>query len=272
MAEPDLDLELDHRYRQEADRLRASLLRASHGDRQLADDVAQESWLRAIRYWPSHGVPDRPAAWLRTVARNILFDEHRRRPGVPLDHVPAGTLQAPDEGAALETREQHTILHAALAELPPDGRYLIESHYFAGHSLARIAEGLDLSERAVERRLRRTRLRLRTVLESRGVTTAELRGFEPTLALSLSTIVKAIFMTALLPFLLAIVIYAIGRAFYARRTQRSRIVGRLAGGIFLIVLATFGARHPLGLQVFGAGMFLFGCWEWWRMRVVRAEG
>ena len=64
------------------------------GDRALAEDVTQEAWLRAVRAWRRKGIPDKPLAWLTTVARNLIVDQLRRAPPLPLEAVSANDLLA----------------------------------------------------------------------------------------------------------------------------------------------------------------------------------
>ncbi|MGH7583253.1 MAG: RNA polymerase sigma factor, partial [Gemmatimonadales bacterium] len=67
------------------------------GDRDLAEDVTQETWLRAVRAWHASGVPREPVAWLTTVARNIIANHFRRGARQPLDeshHQVAATADA----------------------------------------------------------------------------------------------------------------------------------------------------------------------------------
>ena len=51
-----------------------ALLAATTGDLALAEDVLEDAFERALRTWPTAGVPDNPEAWLLTVARNRLRD------------------------------------------------------------------------------------------------------------------------------------------------------------------------------------------------------
>ena len=48
------------------------------GDASLAEDLVQDTWMRALDSWPARGVPDEPLAWLVRVARNSLIDHFRR--------------------------------------------------------------------------------------------------------------------------------------------------------------------------------------------------
>ncbi len=65
-----------------------ALLAASTGDLAAAEDALADAFERALRTWPSRGVPDSPDAWLLTVARNRLRDQWksaRAQRDVPLD-------------------------------------------------------------------------------------------------------------------------------------------------------------------------------------------
>src|SRR5438309_11707047 len=69
----------DHLFRHEAGKL-ISVLTGIFGINrlQLAEDVVQESLIRALRMWPYTGVPKNPAAWLTQTAKNLALDVIRR--------------------------------------------------------------------------------------------------------------------------------------------------------------------------------------------------
>src|SRR5947208_4283013 len=69
----------DDLFRQEAGKL-ISVLSGIFGINrlQLAEDVVQESLIRALRTWPYTGVPKNPAAWLTQTAKNLALDLIRR--------------------------------------------------------------------------------------------------------------------------------------------------------------------------------------------------
>ena len=76
-----------------------ALLAAATSDLAGAEDALADAFERALRTWPSQGVPGNPDAWLLTVARNRLRDEWksaRAQRAVPLDAVP-DTLAHIDE-------------------------------------------------------------------------------------------------------------------------------------------------------------------------------
>src|SRR5690242_16319534 len=98
-------------YRETIDGLYAYVYRGSLGDRTLAEDVTQETWLRAVRGWRRHGAPDKPLAWLITVARNLLASYYRRRRPVPLDTVAhIEVLAALDAGRPAESAAATAVI------------------------------------------------------------------------------------------------------------------------------------------------------------------
>ena len=56
----------------------ATLIRSARGDFDAAEDALADAIARAVEKWPLDGVPDRPGAWILTVARRLLVDNARR--------------------------------------------------------------------------------------------------------------------------------------------------------------------------------------------------
>src|SRR5438270_12494803 len=78
-------------YEQHASPLLGDALRLSNADRQRAEDIVQETVLRAWRHpatFEHH--PDAVRPWLFTVARNIAVDAHRARRARPPEAGPEG--------------------------------------------------------------------------------------------------------------------------------------------------------------------------------------
>jgi RNA polymerase sigma-70 factor, ECF subfamily len=73
----------------------ASLI-ASLGDFDLAEDALQEAYVAALEHWPKVGLPDRPGAWLLTVARRKAIDRARREGLRREKHEAAARLEARD--------------------------------------------------------------------------------------------------------------------------------------------------------------------------------
>jgi len=154
-------------YRETIGALYGYVSRNCGGDRTLAEDVTQETWLRAVREWRNRGLPDQPIAWLTTVARNLLVSYYRHKQPVALEPGQADeALAALDEGRAAESSARTAVVCHALAKLPVAEAQLLEAFHFEDRRMSQIAETLGLSERAVEGRLRRARQRLRRELEA----------------------------------------------------------------------------------------------------------
>jgi RNA polymerase sigma-70 factor (ECF subfamily) len=75
----DIPSELEHLFRHESGRLVATVARIfGLHNLALAEDVVQDAFSRALEVWKIRGVPDNPAAWLMTAARNRALDALRR--------------------------------------------------------------------------------------------------------------------------------------------------------------------------------------------------
>ncbi len=136
------------------------------GDRSLAEDVTQEAWLRAVEAWGRKGMPDHPLAWLKTVARNLVFNYYRRVRPVSLDALPPGLEATTNEdGLDWGSPDHASLVSWGLARLRPAQARLLEAFHLEGLSVEEVARETGLSQRAVEGRLRRARQKLRKQLE-----------------------------------------------------------------------------------------------------------
>jgi RNA polymerase sigma-70 factor, ECF subfamily len=141
----------------------------TNGDRAQAQDVVQETMLRAWRHpevLDGARGPVRP--WLFTVARHIVVDEwrrHRSDRDVPLE---LGAEAAEDDrtDAVLDT----WIVGDALTRLSPDHRAVLEQCYFQGRSTAEAARVLGVPEGTVKSRAHYALRALRLALQEMGVT------------------------------------------------------------------------------------------------------
>ncbi|MFF1573814.1 sigma-70 family RNA polymerase sigma factor [Leifsonia sp. NPDC058292] len=139
------------------------------GDRAMADDVVQETLLRA---WRRPAVLDQTQnsarAWLFTVARHLVIDDRRSARAI---HE-LGTETLPERGGR---DESDAVLDAwlvsdALAELSVEHRAVIVHAYYGGRSIAEISRELDIPEGTVKSRLHYGLRALRLALQERGVT------------------------------------------------------------------------------------------------------
>lgn len=133
-------------------------LRRFVGDAGLAEDLAQEVFLRAWLHAPRDVSPERQRAWLYRVARNAAIDALRaRRP-----HDDATLLDSLDEtaAAAVEDHDERLAIEAALAQLPARERALVTLQ-FAGFGPTDAARLLQTTPEAARKRLTRARERFR---------------------------------------------------------------------------------------------------------------
>ena len=88
-------------FRLEGARVLAGLIRR-FGSFELAEDALQDACAKALAVWPREGMPDRPAAWLTTVAQRRALDALRQQRGAPLslDELPEVAAGMADEPAA----------------------------------------------------------------------------------------------------------------------------------------------------------------------------
>ena len=142
----------------------ANFVRGIERDRDAADDIVSESFVRLIEEIRKGRTPDQPRAWLHRVAANLSIDRGRRRTvvgrflGRLVDH---DTAPPPDDEVLRgETRRE---VRDALATLPVDARtaLMLAAHGFSGRD---IAETLGRSELATRSLICRARLRLREQL------------------------------------------------------------------------------------------------------------
>ncbi|MEU9884314.1 sigma-70 family RNA polymerase sigma factor [Sphaerisporangium sp. NPDC051011] len=119
-------------------------------DPHLAQDLAQDTFVKATRAllgWRGES----PAAWLLSIARNVLID-HVRRNRVEL------ALPVPDEPAAAGEPIADTVAVRDVLDRLPDGqRRLLALVYFDGFSLAEVAAMTGRSTSSIKTALWRAR-------------------------------------------------------------------------------------------------------------------
>ena len=142
-----------------------SFLTSATRDRDLAEDILQETFLQLIRETRAGRTPHNVRAWLYRVASNLVISKARRRAvaGRWLTHlVQRDTTEAAD--AEILRQERHGDLERLLAHVSPDERLglLLAAHGFSG---AEVAIALGRTDGATRTLLCRARLRLRKVIE-----------------------------------------------------------------------------------------------------------
>lgn len=150
--------ELDQLYRGHRDAVYHSLLRDLR-DPHEAEDVTQTAFLQAYGSVLRGRRPERPRAWLLTIADNLRRRRFQRSQGRPR-HVPLDQVEV----AAPETPSA-TELGAALGELPPQQRSALVLREVAGLSYEEIAHRLGVTVGSVQMLLFRARRSMRERLD-----------------------------------------------------------------------------------------------------------
>ncbi len=137
-------------------------------DDALADDLAQETWLVALKHPPEAGLPVRP--WLAQVVRNLVRmkarGERRRRQREDTSHKEAQVEEAADSPAQLvEQVETQRMLAGLVVDLEEPFRSTVLLRYHQGLSAADIAARQQVPAGTVRWRLKTGLDRLRAALD-----------------------------------------------------------------------------------------------------------
>ena len=148
------------------------LVRRKLGDALLAEDIAQETFMKALRQMDRVDDSFNFGGWVHTVARNLCFDELRRRQrdlradsgddddtdllaGLP------STAKSFDPVLVQESNEVRRQVWAVSQRLPEKYRLVLTLRELQDLSYRQIARSLKMSESAVETLLYRARLRFK---------------------------------------------------------------------------------------------------------------
>jgi RNA polymerase sigma-70 factor (ECF subfamily) len=149
-------------------------------DRALAEDLAQDTFIKVLNALESYRSEFRFSSWIFKIANNVSIDHLRKRElntlsldGAPdartPDEVEATALQAVDRTesplAELESRELGGMIERAVAKLRPEYRACILLRHVEGRTYEEIAETLDLPLGTVKTYIHRARHELREYLE-----------------------------------------------------------------------------------------------------------
>ena len=156
-----------------------SLLYRMVRDRELAEDLSQETFVKALNAIESYRPEYKFSSWLFKIANNAAIDHLRRREldtlslegsphAVTPDAVEATALQIGDRGEnpldIVEAKELGGEIERAIAQLRPEYRACILLRHVDGRAYEEIAEMLDLPLGTVKTYIHRARNELRRLL------------------------------------------------------------------------------------------------------------
>lgn len=148
-------------------------------DRQLAEDLSQETFIKALNAIGSYRPEYKFSSWIFKIANNAAIDHLRRREldtlsldGAPHaatpEEIEATALQVGDKGETpleeLEARELGSAIERAIGQLRPEYRACILLRHVEGLAYEEIAQSLDLPLGTVKTYIHRARHELRDLL------------------------------------------------------------------------------------------------------------
>ena len=144
-----------------------------------AEDVVQETYVRAFTHLAEFRGESSLSTWLSRIAMNEALGRLRReRPGIEISSLPQGTLEAQiiqfplasaadDPEKSMAQREIQHVVKGAIDELPEPFRLVFMTRVVEGMTIEETADILDLKPETVKTRLHRARVMLRDNVEKK---------------------------------------------------------------------------------------------------------
>ncbi len=162
---------IDHLFRRESGKMVSYLTRIfGLGRLNMAEDVVQDTLIKAMETWPLRGLPDNPSAWLMRAARNraidlIRRDTHFKFVTPELTHLLRLREEEGEEGPVpakeIQDDQLRMMFSCCHPELSPDAQVTLILKTLCGFSVSEIAHAFFTQEDAVEKKLGRARKTLR---------------------------------------------------------------------------------------------------------------
>ena len=167
MTATDVHRTIEALWRMESARLIAAMARRVR-DVGLAEELAQDALVSALEQWPAAGIPDNPAAWLMTTAKNRAIDQLRRRRMLEGKHallghelereqqLSAGSIEASAEDVIGDDLLR-LIFIACHPVLSTEARTALTLQLIGGLSTAEIARAFLVPEATIAQRIVRAK-------------------------------------------------------------------------------------------------------------------
>lgn len=157
-------------FRQESGKINAvlvKLLGIQHID--LANDIVQDSLLKAMNYWSYKGIPDNPTAWLYRVAKNKAIDYLRRQkkfqeisPTLQSEYTLAPTVEQFFLPQEIEDSQLRMIFTCCHPSIPEEASIALVLKTLCGLNTQEIAKAFLSSEDNIAKRIYRAKEKIRT--------------------------------------------------------------------------------------------------------------
>ncbi len=160
---------VDHLFRHQSAKIVSMLTRIfglAHLD--LAEDVVQETLLKALRQWPFHGVPQNPGGWILQTAKNLAIDTLRREASFR-DKAEAIAYQIEQDMCSPDEYDKNELQSDQLAmmftcchpSLPREVQIALTLKTLCGFSVTEIARAFLSEEATIAQRLVRAKRKIR---------------------------------------------------------------------------------------------------------------
>ena len=161
---PDTHQAIEAIWRIEQAKIIAGVARITR-DVGIAEELAQDALVAALKRWPEQGVPDNPAAWLMATAKNRALDEHRRAKLIERKHEEIGREMdepdTPDLDAALDDDIGDDLLRLIFTSCHPvlstEARVALTLRLIGGLTTEEIARAFLVPEPTVAQRIVRAK-------------------------------------------------------------------------------------------------------------------
>ncbi len=132
------------------------------GNRFEAEDLAQETFIKAYKKLDTLEEPEKVKSWLYTIARNVTIDFFRKQKNkaIPLDNVIMenyARATAVDYRADVMHHEVSSEIQKCLASLSSEDRMIVKLLYYEGFSYKEISDLLHINQNTLKSRLHRAR-------------------------------------------------------------------------------------------------------------------
>ena len=141
-------------YRLHAQPLHRFLMRLTRGDRREAEDLLQETFLRAWRYLHDHAADvESLRPWLYTVARRVAIDAARARRARPTEVIVTDPGTLPSRHDDIERLVVGLTVRRGLMSLSPAHRQVLIEIFYHGRSAREAAAALGIPEGTAKSRM-----------------------------------------------------------------------------------------------------------------------
>ena len=145
--------------RSEQKGLRRFLLTLCGGDRMTADDIAQESLMKAYLALDKYDERQKAKLWLMKIAYNTFLNHHAKTARHRYEDIDVTAMMSSQQSS--DERFRYQELLQAMSQLPDSERTALILYYFEGYKVEEIAQITNCTDAAVKKRLQRAREELK---------------------------------------------------------------------------------------------------------------